>query len=81
VKVVQERRKKLPKSVLDDQFFSLAEMNAFLDVQDKVEEEKQRTGRNLGQFDMAEEVFTLTITKVLIYDKSSLFGSREKNFI
>jgi hypothetical protein len=46
--------------VLDDQFFSLAEMNAFLDVQDKVEEEKQRTGRNLGQFDMAEEVFNYT---------------------
>jgi hypothetical protein len=61
VKVVQERRKKLPKSVLDDQFFSLAEMNAFLDVQDKVEEEKQRTGRNLGQFDMAEEVLYINL--------------------
>jgi hypothetical protein len=33
VEMVQQRRKKLPKSVLDDQFFSLAEMNAFLDVQ------------------------------------------------
>ncbi|KAL6728426.1 hypothetical protein Aduo_010200 [Ancylostoma duodenale] len=30
-------RKKYPKSVLDDKFFSLAEMNAFLDEQDRME--------------------------------------------
>ncbi|KHJ82989.1 hypothetical protein OESDEN_17316, partial [Oesophagostomum dentatum] len=30
-------RKKFPKSIVDDKFFSLAEMNAFLDEQDRME--------------------------------------------
>jgi hypothetical protein len=42
--------------VVDDRFFSLAEMEAFLETQDRAEEAKLKMGRNLGQFEMAEEV-------------------------
>ena len=55
-KIVMSRRNKLPKSSVDDSFFNLAEMEAFLNAQDKVEESRQRTGRNLGEFDSAQEV-------------------------
>ncbi|KAL7070660.1 hypothetical protein ACQ4LE_009679 [Meloidogyne hapla] len=54
---VEARRKKLPKSVVDDQFFNLTEMEAFLDAQDKVEEERRKNPeRNLGDFDIAKEM-------------------------
>ncbi|CAK5015327.1 unnamed protein product [Meloidogyne enterolobii] len=57
VEAVEARRKKLPKSVVDDQFFNLTEMEAFLDAQDKVEEEQRKNPeRNLGDFDIAKEM-------------------------
>jgi len=48
VEAVEARRRKLPKSVVDDQFFNLTEMEAFLDAQDKAEEEQRKNPeRNL----------------------------------
>lgn len=60
-KLLISRRNKLPKSSVDDSFFNLAEMEAFLDAQDKVEETRQKTGRNLGEFDSAQEVKIATL--------------------
>uniref|UniRef100_A0A914N2Q1 U3 small nucleolar ribonucleoprotein protein MPP10 n=1 Tax=Meloidogyne incognita TaxID=6306 RepID=A0A914N2Q1_MELIC len=57
LEAVEARRKKLPKSVVDDQFFNLTEMEAFLDAQDKAEEEQRKNPeRNLGDFDIAKEM-------------------------
>uniref|UniRef100_A0A915P308 U3 small nucleolar ribonucleoprotein protein MPP10 n=1 Tax=Meloidogyne floridensis TaxID=298350 RepID=A0A915P308_9BILA len=57
VEAVEARRRKLPKSVVDDQFFNLTEMEAFLDAQDKAEEEQRKNPeRNLGDFDIAKEM-------------------------
>ena len=62
MEAVEARRRKLPKSVVDDQFFNLTEMEAFLDAQDKAEEEQRKNPeRNLGDFDIAKEVFKYLI--------------------
>jgi len=52
---VKERKSKLRKSCVDDKFFSLAEMDAFCDAQERVEERE----RNLGEFGGSEEISSL----------------------
>jgi hypothetical protein len=51
---IKERRKKLPKSQVDDRFFNLSEMDAFCEAQEQ--EEEARRGRNLGEFRGSEDV-------------------------
>ncbi|RCN39314.1 hypothetical protein ANCCAN_14752 [Ancylostoma caninum] len=60
-------RKKYPKSVLDDKFFSLAEMNAFLDEQDRME------GTGTDILDTADDSWTGTAD----YCYEDFFGKKD----
>ncbi|EYC20828.1 hypothetical protein Y032_0021g447 [Ancylostoma ceylanicum] len=60
-------RKKYPKSVLDDKFFSLAEMNAFLDEQDRME------GQGTDILDTADDSWTGTAD----YCYEDFFGKKD----
>ncbi|ETN81535.1 hypothetical protein NECAME_08446 [Necator americanus] len=60
-------RKKYPKSVVDDKFFSLAEMNAFLDEQDRQE------GAETDILDTADDSWTGTAD----YCYEDFFGKKD----
>ena len=64
-KAVAERRRKLPKTSVDDRFFNLAEMEQFCNEQE-AKEENSGQQQNLGSFKGSSEVALLSAYTLLI---------------